>query len=62
MPTNDMTSSIWQAPTAASPRTCSTVNQGLRFVHFSAQRKHFMWARGWFQGLLRGCIAGVSGH
>jgi len=36
--------------------------QGVSLVHFSAQRKHFLWARGCIQGLFRGYIAGVSGY
>jgi hypothetical protein len=36
--------------------------QGLTLVHLSAQRKHFLWARGCIQGLFRGCIAGFNGY
>jgi len=32
---------------------------GLTLVHFSAQRKRFLWDRGFIQGLSRGCLAGV---
>ena len=35
--------------------------QGLTLVNYSAQRKHFIWARGCIQGPYRGCIAGVYG-
>jgi len=33
-------------------------NQGLTFVHFSAQRKRFLWDRGCNYGLFRGCFGG----
>jgi hypothetical protein len=29
--------------------------QGITLVHFSAQRKRFLWDRGCIKGLLRGC-------
>jgi hypothetical protein len=32
----------------------STVSQGLTLVHFSAQRKRFLWDRGCTYGLFRG--------
>jgi len=35
--------------------------QGLTLVHFSAQRKRFMWDRGCTQGLVRGCLGVYSG-
>ena len=34
-------------------------DQGLTLVHFSAQRKRFLWDRGCIEGLLRGYFAGV---
>jgi len=33
--------------------------QGLTFVHFSAQRKRFLWARGCIRGLFGGCLRGA---
>ena len=39
---------------------CSEARQqGLTLVHFSAQRKRFLWDRGCIEGLFRGCSAGV---
>jgi len=35
--------------------------QGLTLVHFSAQRKPFLWDRGCSQGLFRGCSGVVGG-
>jgi len=37
-------------------RDAAAQNQGLTLVHFSAQRKHFLWDRGCVQGLFRGCL------
>ena len=34
---------------------------GLTLVHFSAQRKHFVWDRGCMKGLFKGCSGGVQG-
>ena len=34
----------------------AAVQQGLTLVHFPAQRKRFLWDRGWNQGLLRNCL------
>jgi len=31
-------------------------------IHFSAQRKHFLWDRGCMLGLLRGCVVCVRRH
>jgi hypothetical protein len=39
-----------------------TSRQGLKFVHFPAQLKRFMWDRGYIQGLFRGCLGGVVGY
>jgi hypothetical protein len=36
-----------------------TSYQGLTLVHFSAQRKRFLWDRGCIEGLFRGYFAGV---
>jgi len=33
--------------------------QGLTLVHFSAQRKRFLWDRGCMKGLPWGCLGGV---
>ena len=35
--------------------------QGLTLVHFSAQRKHFLWDWESIYGLFRGCSGGVWG-
>jgi hypothetical protein len=40
-------------------RAPPAVGQGLTLVHFSAQRKRFLWYRGFIEGLLRVCLAGV---
>jgi len=40
----------------------STAVQRLTLVHFSAQRKLFVWDRGFIQGLFRGCSGGVRGY
>ena len=49
------------APAAAAP-TSSASAQGLTLVHFSAQRKRYVWDRVCMLGLLRGCLLGVRGH
>jgi nicotinamide mononucleotide (NMN) deamidase PncC len=36
--------------------------QGLTLVHFSPQRKHFMWAEGCTSGLFGRCLGGVGGN
>ena len=33
--------------------------QGLTLLHFSAQRKRFLWDRGCISGLFMGCLGGV---
>jgi hypothetical protein len=35
--------------------------QGLTLVHFSAQRKRFLWYGGCVEGLFRGTLGGVMG-
>jgi len=37
------------------------LSQGLTLVHFSAQRKHFLWDRGCIEGLFSGSSSGVYG-
>jgi len=39
----------------------SFAGQGLTLVHFSAQRKRFLWDRGCIEGLFRGCSGGLRG-
>ena len=58
-----------QVPTVCSghtvPRRASmaaAASQGLTLVHFSVQRKRFLWDRGCVQGLLKGCLGGVRGY
>ena len=34
-------------------------DQGLTLVHFSAERKRFLWDRECIEGLFRGCCASV---
>ena len=36
--------------------------QGLKLVHFSAQRKRFVWDKGRISGVFRGCLVGVRAH
>ena len=36
-------------------------HQGLTLVHFSAQRKRFLWDRGCISGLSRGCLGAFRG-
>ena len=38
-----------------------TQQQGLTLVHFSAQRKRFLWDRGCTYGLFEGFLGGVGG-
>jgi len=40
-------------------RACS---QGLTLVHFSAQRKRFLWDRGYILGLFWGCSGCLRGY
>jgi len=42
-----------------TPITPPTTDQGLTLLHFSAQRKRFVWDRGCIQWGLRGCVLGV---
>jgi len=42
--------------------TPSASAQGLTLLHFSAQRKRFLWDRGCIQGLFRGYVIGVKGY
>ena len=36
--------------------------QGLTFVPFSAQLKHFVWDRGCIKGVFRGCLGSDRGY
>ena len=38
------------------------LQQGLTLVHFSAQRKRYLWDKGCIEGLFRGCLGGVRGY
>jgi len=40
----------------------AAANQGLTPVHFSTQRKRFLWDRVCIKGLFRGCFGGVRGY
>jgi len=40
----------------------SALNQGVSLVHFSAQRKRFLWDWGCVAGLIRGHSAGHGGY
>jgi hypothetical protein len=42
-------------------RALEAEGQGLTLVHFSAQRKRFLWDRGCVQGVYRGCLRVVAG-
>ena len=46
----------------ARPASLPSFSQGRTLVHFSAQRKRFLWDRGCIQGFLRGCVGGVRGY
>jgi len=46
----------------ACPTRCTYCRQGLTLVHFSAQRKRFLWDKGCNWGLFRGCSGGVEGY
>ena len=49
------------APRVARKGRRQRWRQGLTLVHFSAQRKRFLWVRGCISGLSRGCLGGVRG-
>ena len=40
----------------------AAVDHGLTLVHFSAQRKRFLWDRGCIYGLPWGCLGCVRGY
>jgi len=46
----------------ASRRCRGASRQRLTLVHFSAQRKRFLWERGCMCGLIRGCLRGIRGY
>ena len=46
----------------ASGTSSPSRRQGLTLVHFSAQRKRFLWKTGCIMGLFRGGLGGVMGH
>ena len=48
-----------RAEAVAAKCTDAERRQGLTLVHFSAQRKRFLWDRGCIEGLFRGCCVGV---
>jgi len=43
-------------------RPAETSVQGFTLVHFSAQRKRFLWDKGCIQGLPEGCLGGIRGY
>jgi hypothetical protein len=47
---------------SSHPPAAFTCQQGLTLVHFSAQRKRFLWDRGRIQGLFMGCLRDVMGY
>jgi len=53
------------AANAATRLACrlhsTTHEQGITLVHFSVQRKRFLWERGYIWGLFRVCLGGVRG-
>jgi len=59
---DDAAGNIWQAGPgphrmhlgSARAASVSTGSQGLTLVHFSAQRKRFLWDRGAFRGFVGG--------
>jgi len=48
-------------PLAVRCHVMAPAVQGLALVHFSPQRKRFLWDRGCIPGLLRGCVVSVRG-
>jgi hypothetical protein len=52
------TLSTGSRPPSPWPLSTATSRQGLSLVHFSSQRKRFLWDR----GCIRGCSGGVSGE
>ena len=40
----------------------AAAHQGLTLVHFSTQRKRFLWDRGSIEGLFRGCLVALRGY
>ena len=53
---------LTQVPISGGQERAAGVGQELTLVHFSAQRKRFLWSRGCIQGLCRGCVEGVRGY
>ena len=45
--------------TDAAASSAAASRQGLTLVHFSPQRKRFLWDRGCIEGLFRGYFVGV---
>jgi len=45
----------------ATSRGQAPGQQGLTLVHFSVQRKHFLWDRGCVSGVFRGYLGGLRG-
>ena len=46
-------------PPITMPSSTAAFVQGLTLVHFSVQRKRFVWDRGCIEGLFTGHFAGV---
>jgi len=44
-----------------STSMAATVLQGLKLVHFSAQRKRFLWDRGCIQGVFQEVLEDIRG-
>jgi len=55
----DTTNVLFLTPPPAPPPAASV--QGLKLVHFSAQRKRVLWDRGCIQGVVRGRLRGARG-
>jgi len=47
------------SPSASMRLSNGAWRQGHTLVHFSAQRKRFLWHRGCIQGLFTGCLGGL---
>jgi len=49
-------------PPASACSASASSSQGLTLVHFSAQRKRFLWDRVCSEEPYRGCVGGVTGY
>ena len=57
-----MSSSSSSSDRPSSDRPSITSDQGLTLIHFSAQRKRFLWDKGCLFELFKGCLGGVRGY